>query len=180
MADELSGLDRLLDLEHVCAVLGGISRSKLYALARQNRLLLRKIDRLTRVRESDLVAFMATISEGRLESPIRVAENQRFGGRRSPEHPAHSQGPGSRPPVTALISLMREPRAAGDHDTNRSRRCPRQPHLASLTLRGDAIEPRDGRWRRSASVTPRLPYLRRLQSALPGRSRQFWPGRSAL
>ncbi len=69
MADELSGLDRLLDLEHVCAVLGGISRSKLYALARQNRLLLRKIDRLTRVRESDLVAFMATISEGRLESP---------------------------------------------------------------------------------------------------------------
>lgn len=63
-------IDRLLDLDAVCERLGGIARSTLYALADRGSLPLVKLgSRLTRVRESDLQAFIAGIPEGRSSSP---------------------------------------------------------------------------------------------------------------
>jgi excisionase family DNA binding protein len=63
-------VDRLLDLDAACERLGGIARSTLYALVAENSFPLCKLGpRLSRVRESDLEAFIARIPEGRSPSP---------------------------------------------------------------------------------------------------------------
>jgi excisionase family DNA binding protein len=61
---------RLLSVAEVRARLGGISRARFYTLVREIDLPLIKLGRLTRVREADLAAYLATLSprrRGRLD-----------------------------------------------------------------------------------------------------------------
>jgi excisionase family DNA binding protein len=61
MGDE----ERLLNVREVRARLGGISRSRFYTLAHEADLPLVKLGRLTRVREADLAAYLASLSPPR-------------------------------------------------------------------------------------------------------------------
>ena len=58
MGDE----QRLLSVAEVRARLGGISRSRFYTWASETDLPIVKLGRLTRVREADLAAYLASLS----------------------------------------------------------------------------------------------------------------------